>query len=67
MDSLSIIFEPKNFFSDISLDMREFKKDINFPQKKYLGNGYYRVNDNSFEVYFNDSKSVYYEFHKCDE
>jgi hypothetical protein len=60
-----IIYRYKYFFSDISLDSREFIKDTTFDEDVDVFNGYYRVTKSSFEIYCKERGTVYYEYHEC--
>ena len=64
-DSFLVIYNHKNFFSDISLDSKEFIRETTFEKKINLRNGFYRINKTIFEVYNDKDDVIYYEYHSC--
>jgi hypothetical protein len=63
--ALNVVYPLKDYFSDISLDQREYRKDSVFSATIPLGNGYYKVGVHSFEIYFNVLNTMYCEYHTC--
>ncbi|MEL6850491.1 MAG: hypothetical protein AAFP92_18365 [Bacteroidota bacterium] len=65
-DVLSIFYQDKDFFADISLSSDEFIRDTVFAKTINLKQGYYRLTESTFEVYDSNSGAIYYENHSCD-
>ena len=65
-DSISVVYNYKNVFSDISLKLEEYFKDTIFDKELALTDGYYRINSTVFELYNPGNKTIYLEYHECD-
>ena len=66
-DSINVLYQHKDFFSDILLESDEFISKTPFKQDLILLDGYYRVTDSTFEIYSPQNNTMYYELHSCDE
>lgn len=62
----SIIYQNKDFFSDINLELEEFVKDTIFDLKIDLSMGYYRIGKDKIEIYNHENSTIYLEYHSCD-
>jgi hypothetical protein len=65
-DSISVVYMHKQFFQDISIVSEEYVKDSLPFQKISLRNGYYKLHDETLEVFIPQTKILYVEHYACD-
>jgi len=63
----NITYEYKSFFEDIKIKSTEYRKDTVFKNQLDLKNSYYKISDYSFEIYNPKNKTIYFEYHFCNE
>jgi hypothetical protein len=62
---VEITYSNTDYFSDISIDQVEYRKDSIGFKRLSLINGYYKLTPNGFQIYNKKEGTMYTEYYKC--